>query len=146
MSGKKCISILMRPSPVQASHRPPRVLKENRPGPYPRLLASGVEANRSRMSLNSPVYVAGLERGVRPMGLWSMLMTLSRYSSPSMRSCLPGRTFTRFRSAPSFLYRISLTREDFPLPDTPVTQVKVPRGMATSTWRRLFSAAPNTFR
>ena len=33
-------------------------------------------------------------------------------------------------------------REDLPEPDTPVTQVKVPRGMETSTCRRLFSAAP----
>ena len=39
-----------------------------------------------------------------------------------------------------------MTREDFPLPDTPVTAVKVPRGKDTSMWRRLFSAAPSTFR
>ena len=32
-SGRKCISILMRPSPEQASQRPPFVLKEKRPGP-----------------------------------------------------------------------------------------------------------------
>ena len=41
---------------------------------------------------------------------------------------------------------ISLTREDFPDPDTPVTQVKVPRGTDTSICRRLFSAAPRTVR
>jgi hypothetical protein len=28
--------------------------------------------------------VAGLLRGVRPMGLWSTLMTLSKYSRPSI--------------------------------------------------------------
>ena len=33
MSGRKCISIFSTPSPEQASHRPPRTLKENRPGP-----------------------------------------------------------------------------------------------------------------
>ena len=87
-----------------------------------------------------------MERGVRPMGDWSMLMTLSKNSSPSMRSCFPALVLVRFRSAPSFLYKISLTREDFPLPDTPVTQVKVPRGMDTSIWRKLFSSAPNTFK
>jgi hypothetical protein len=30
------------------------------------------------------VYVAGLERGVRPIGDWSMLMTLSMCSAPSI--------------------------------------------------------------
>ena len=54
-SGRKFISILMRPSPEQASQRPPRTLKENRPELYPRALASGVWANSSRMSLNRPV-------------------------------------------------------------------------------------------
>ena len=90
--------------------------------------------------------MAGLDRGVRPMGDWSMLITLSRNSSPSMRSCLPARVLVRFRSAPSFLNRISFTSEDFPEPDTPVTQVKVPNGKATSTRRRLCSAAPKTFK
>lgn len=34
----------------------------------PRTFASFVEANKSRMSSNTPVYVAGFERGVRPIG------------------------------------------------------------------------------
>ena len=67
------------------------------------LNAYKVEAKRSRMSLNKFVYVAGLERGVRPMGLWSMQMTLSRNSSPSIALQRPGWTFMRFKSAPSFL-------------------------------------------
>ena len=37
--------------------------------------------------MNRPVYVAGLERGVRPIGLWSTLMTLSNASSPYSASC-----------------------------------------------------------
>ena len=41
---------------------------------------------------------------------------------------------------------ISLTSEDFPLPDTPVTQVKVPSGTDTSRSLRLFSCAPRTVR
>ena len=65
---------------------------------------------------------------------------------PSIRSHLPGWTFIRFSSTPSRLNRISFTRELLPLPDTPVTTVKVPRGNSTSMWRRLFSAAPMTFR
>ena len=32
------------------------------------------------------------------------------------------------------------------LPDTPVTHVNLPRGMDTSTFLRLFSAAPQTVR
>jgi hypothetical protein len=35
------------------------------------------------------VYVAGFERGVRPIGLWSISMTLSICSMPSTRSCRP---------------------------------------------------------
>ena len=42
------------------------------------------------MGPKSPVYVAGLERGVRPMGLWSMSMTLSMASVPSRASWAPG--------------------------------------------------------
>jgi hypothetical protein len=36
------------------------------------------------------VYVAGFDLGVRPIGDWSMSMTLSMRSRPSMRLCLPG--------------------------------------------------------
>ena len=32
--------------------------------------------------VNRPVYVAGFDRGVRPIGLWSISMTLSRCSMP----------------------------------------------------------------
>ena len=87
-----------------------------------------------------------MERGVRPMGLWSMAMTLSRCSMPSMRSCLPGRAFMRFSSTPSFLYSTSLTSELLPLPLTPVTQMNVPNGNVTSMLFRLFSRAPRTVR
>ena len=59
-------------------------------------ISSAVAANRSRMSLNRPVYVAGFDRGVRPMGLWSMAMTLSRCSMPSKWSCRPARSRARF--------------------------------------------------
>jgi hypothetical protein len=36
------------------------------------------------------VYVAGLDRGVRPMGDWSMRTTLSICSVPVRSSCAPG--------------------------------------------------------
>src|SRR3989304_8266382 len=65
--GKKCISISFEPAPSQASQRPPGRLNENREMPNPFSFASGSEANKSRIGENTPVYVAGLERGVRPI-------------------------------------------------------------------------------
>ena len=52
--------------------------------------ASGTCANSLRMWSNTPVYVAGFDRGVRPIGDWSMSITLSTCSHPVMRLCLPG--------------------------------------------------------
>ncbi len=76
----------MMPAPLHVSHRPPFVLNEKRPGLYPRICDSGSCAKRSRMYVKRPVYVAGFERGVRPIGLWSMAMTLSTCSSPVISS------------------------------------------------------------
>src|SRR5690554_3443434 len=67
-SGKKFISMVLYPLPLHFSQRPPFTLNENRPGLYARILASGMPANRLRISEKTPVYVAGLERGVRPIG------------------------------------------------------------------------------
>ena len=49
-----------------------------------------------------------------------------------------------FKTVESFLYIISLTRLDFPDPETPVTPVIVPSGILTFMFLRLFSAAPIT--
>ena len=68
----------MIPSPEQRSHLPPDTLKENLPALYPLSLASCVAANNSLIGVNAPVYVAGLLRGVLPIGLWSIAITLSR--------------------------------------------------------------------
>src|SRR5690606_29466843 len=81
-SGKKFISITRIPAPWQVSHRPPFTLKLNLPGLYPLIMDSGVWVNRLRISLNTPVYVAGLDLGVRPMGDWLMSITLSIFFSP----------------------------------------------------------------
>src|SRR5260221_9200086 len=67
-SGRKLISILFRPWPSHSSQRPPETLKENRERPYPRIFASGMFANNSRMSSQNPTYVAGHDRGVLPIG------------------------------------------------------------------------------
>ena len=58
--------------------------------------------------------------------------------------CFPGIVLARFRSLARRLYKISLTRELFPEPETPVTQVRMPRGIFTEIFFRLFSLAPVT--
>ena len=70
-----------------------------------------------------PVYVAGLERGVLPIGDWSIFISLAIFSSPVIVSYLPGFILSLFNSLTIALYNISLTNVLFPLPDTPVTQV-----------------------
>jgi hypothetical protein len=63
--------------------------------------------------------VAGLLRGVRPMGLWSTLMTLSKCSMPSISSC-GGRLFVRaVELRATAAYSVSLTSVLLPEPDTP---------------------------
>ncbi len=39
-------------------------------------------------------------------------------------------------------YNVSLIKVDFPLPETPVTQQKVPNGISRSTFFKLFPVAP----
>src|SRR5688572_14675575 len=67
-SGRKFISITRMPPPSQTSQRPLFTLKEKRPALYPRIFASGTEANRVLISVKNPQYVAGLLLGVRPIG------------------------------------------------------------------------------
>ena len=136
----------MMPSPEHASQRPPFTLKLKRPFLYPRALASFVIANRSRIWSNTPVYVAGFERGVRPIGDWSIAMILSSCSIPWIFLCFPALILARFRSLASCLYRMLFTRELLPEPETPVTQVITPSGIWTLIFFRLFSCAPITFK
>ena len=144
-SGRKCISILIVPSPAHASQRPPFTLNENRPGQVAadlRLLRSPRTA--TRILSKTPEYVAGFDRGVRPIGDWSMLMTLSRCSAPSTVLCRPGTTFDLYTRCMSAWYRMSLTSVLFPLPLTPVTATKHPSGNPTSRFCRLCSWASRT--
>ena len=71
-------------------------------------------------------------------------MTLSSCSTPSMHLCFPATTLARFNFFARLLYKISLTSELFPEPDTPVTQVITPNGKLTSIFFKLFSSAPLT--
>src|SRR3989338_2694965 len=80
--GKKCISTAISPFPWQASHRPPFTLKEKRLALYPLTLASSVSAKSSLINVHAPVYVAGFDRGVRPIADWSIKIVLPAYSVP----------------------------------------------------------------
>ena len=68
--------------PWQDSHRPPLTLNENLPDLYPLIFDSGVLLNNSRISVNTPVYVAGFDLGVFPIGDWLISITLSIYDNP----------------------------------------------------------------
>ena len=57
--------------PFALGHRPCALLKENLLGLYPRNRASGTCENNCRITSKNPTYVAGIERGVRPIGDWS---------------------------------------------------------------------------
>jgi len=132
----------MMPSPLHASHLPPLTLKLNLPFSNPLILDSGRFAKRSRMCVNMPVYVAGLERGVRPIGDWSMSITLSMFSRPRISSNLPASSLVLLVILDAPLHNISLIRLLLPEPETPVTQTNLPSGISTSMCFRLFSAAP----
>ncbi len=52
----------------------------------------------SLIKSNTPVYVAGFERGVLPIGDWSMFIILSMFSSPFISLHLPGFSEAPFNS------------------------------------------------
>ena len=90
------------------------------------------------------VYVAGFDRGVRPIGDWSMSITLSNTSIPSTDSCSPGFVRILCSWLAAALKTISLTSVDLPEPDTPVTAMNLPTGNSTSMSFRLCCEAPRT--
>src|SRR5208282_2738364 len=108
----------------------------------PLALDSGSCAKRVLIGEKRPTYVAGLDRGVRPIGPWSMLMTLSMASTPSIESKEPSAS----RVGPTLFerigYRRSESRVDFPEPETPVMAMNVPSGKPTVIFLRLCSCAP----
>src|SRR5437762_284169 len=83
------------------------------------------------------------------MGAWSMQTTSSSASHPFNSLIMPTGSprwrlavCSPLRRASSCRYRTSWTSVDLPEPDTPVTAVKVPSGMRTSTPARLCSREP----
>ena len=62
---------------------------------------------------------------------------------PIISLCLPARNLDPFNLCDKCLYNISFISDDFPEPETPVIHTKVPNGIFTSIFLRLFSFAPN---
>ena len=65
------------PAPLQVSHLPPFILNEKTPGLNPLILDSKRLENKNLISEKTPVYVAGLDLGVLPIGDWSTSIILS---------------------------------------------------------------------
>ena len=78
--------------------------------------------------------MAGLLRGVRPIGDWSMSMILSSWSRPSIRSCGAGTWPLPISRRLAALYSVSMIRVDLPPPDTPVMTQNVPSGTSAVTF------------
>ena len=121
-------------------------MNENLPGLYPRLLDSGNPVNQSLIGPNAPVYVAGLDLGVLPIGDWSISITLSINSVPlkPLKGFGILRELLLLRNKFKELYKVCSIKVDLPLPDTPVTHVKLPSGILRFTLLRLFPEAPLT--
>ena len=65
---------------------------------------------------------------MRPIGDWSMSMTLSRCSSPLIARAGAGVWRAPFSRIDAVLNSVSMVSVDLPPPDTPVTQTKRPSG------------------
>src|ERR671917_755173 len=104
----------MTPAPLQVGQAPSE-LELNSAGFTPLALA-----NALRIGSSSLVYVAGLLRREPLIAAWSITTTPSRPATEPWIS------------------------ELLPDPATPVTTHSTPRGMSTSTSRRLFVDAPRT--
>ena len=119
-------------------------MNENLPGLYPLVLDSGKLVNQSLIGPKAPVYVAGFDLGVLPIGDWSISIILSINSVPLN----PLKGFGIFLDLLLFkvkfkaLYKVCKISVDLPLPETPVTQVKLPKGIFKFTLSKLFPVAP----
>ena len=90
-----------------------------------------------------PMYVAGTERGVRPIGLWSISIARFNDSKPLIFLKSPaGESLTMPTASRVARNNTSRTRELFPEPLTPVTATKRSRGKRTSTFSRLWWFTP----
>ena len=102
-------------------------------------------AAQGGLTVDVRVLVAGQERGVLPMGVWSTSRTRSICSQPEMptQPCQVGdcRLPTAWARLSS---RTSRAKVDLPDPETPVTTLRRPMGKRASTLCRLCRWAPAT--
>ncbi|KAE9516973.1 hypothetical protein FXW27_00270 [Candidatus Liberibacter asiaticus] len=70
-----------------------------------------------------------------------MLTTLSIYSSPSIRSYIPGLYLDPIIMRAAALYKVDIRKVDFPPPDIPVIAVNNPRGIDPVTFFKLLLRA-----
>ena len=96
------------------------------------------------MCVKIPVYVAGLDLGVLPIGFWSILMTLSILSV--LTRFLKGSiSFTpKLTRLDKAGYKVWFMSELLPLPDTPVMAINLSYGKLTSIFFKLFPEAPRS--
>ena len=88
--------------------------------------------------------MAGFERGVLPIGLWSISITLSKNSSPFIVSQGAGVCFAPFNRIDAVLKRVSIVNVDLPPPETPVTQTNFPKGNSALIFFKLLPVALTT--
>src|SRR3972149_3198069 len=88
-----------------------------------------------------------LERGVRPIGLWSIRIARERYSLPVKDAQLNISLVRYFLSNRPcrFLWSISYMKEDLPEPETPVMQTILPNGTFALRFLILKIFPPTTF-
>ena len=144
--GKKSISTNLTPAPLHVSHLPPFTLNEKAPCFNPLIFDSVSEENKFLISVNTPVYVAGFDLGVLPIGDWSTSINLLIFSKPVIslngKHCFLELYNSFFKYAES----VPCINDDFPLPDTPVIHTIHPRGMDKFTFLKLFPIAPFIFK
>ena len=92
---------------------------------------SSVKENKFLIWSNTPEYVAGFDLGVRPIGDWSISMSLSIFSKPETLLWSPGIIKFLENSFCIDFDKISVINVDLPEPDTPVTDMNLPKGKFT---------------
>jgi hypothetical protein len=135
--------IVVRPWPSQDSHRPPAVLKEKRPGPYPRMRIVGLGEH-----LADRVPETHIRRRARARFADRRLVHFEDASDLFPAFDLPAAEQRDVAPAPPRATAPVLMQRRAPralaLPDTPVTTVSRPSGMRTSAFLRLWRRMPST--
>ena len=88
--------------------------------------------------MKAPVYVAGLDLGVLPIGAWLISTILSIYFTPLISLYLPVcKCFLLLISFSIIGRSVSIISDDFPLPESPVITVSLFLGILRVTFFKL---------